>query len=209
MKTAKLAAAAEVNSKNGEARDQRLHAMDYLEYADLQSGRVSKARAVLDEMKGLPPASGLTLTGNYGAAAIPARYAIELGNWEQAAQLRVAEDGVPWAQAITWTAIGVGSARSKNLEKAAQAEQKLAALRDSIAKQNNSYWSNQVEVERREVAAWIAEQHGKSADALQLARFAAALEESMDKAAVTAGAVTAAREMLAELLLLEHHAKDS
>ena len=138
LKSAELAAAAEVNSKNGEARDQRLHAMDYLEYADLQSGRVSKARAVLDEMNGLPPASGLTLTGNYGAAAIPARYAIELGNWEQAAQLRVAEDGVPWAQAITWTAIGVGSARSKNLEKATQAEQKLAALRDSIAKQNNS-----------------------------------------------------------------------
>jgi hypothetical protein len=81
LKSAELAAAAEVNSKNGEARDQRLHAMDYLEYADLQSGRVSKAKAVLDEMKGLPPASGLTLTGTYGAAAIPARYAIELGNW--------------------------------------------------------------------------------------------------------------------------------
>jgi tetratricopeptide (TPR) repeat protein len=208
MKSAELAAAAEVNSKNGEARDQRLHAMDYLEYADLQSGRVGKAKAVLDEMNGLPPASGLTLTGNYGAAAIPARYAIELGNWEQAAQLRV-EGGVPWAQAITWTAIGVGSARSKNLEKATEAEQKLAALRDSIAKQNNSYWSNQVEVERREVAAWIAQQNGKSEDALKLARSAAELEESMDKAAVTPGAVTPAREMLAELLMIGHQPKES
>jgi hypothetical protein len=36
-----LAAAAEPNSKNGEARDQRLHAMDYMEYAYLQSGRVA------------------------------------------------------------------------------------------------------------------------------------------------------------------------
>ena len=105
----------------------------------------------MDEMKGLPPASGLTLTRNYGRRRSRA-YAMELGDWEQAAQLRV-EDGVPWAQAITWTAIGVGSARSKNLEKGFQTEQKLAALRDSIAKQNNSYWSNQVEVERREVAA--------------------------------------------------------
>jgi tetratricopeptide (TPR) repeat protein len=209
LKSAELAAAAEVNSKNGEARDQRLHAMDYLEYADLQSGRVSKAKAVLDEMNALPPVSGLTLTGNYGASAIPARYAIELGNWEQAAQLRVVEGSVPWAQAITWTAIGVGSARSKNLERAAQAEQKLAALRDSIAKQNNSYWSNQVEVERREVAAWIAQQNGKSEDALKLARSAAELEESMDKAAVTPGAVTPAREMLAELLMIGHQAKES
>jgi tetratricopeptide (TPR) repeat protein len=209
LKSAELAAAAEVNSKNGEARDQRLHAMDYLVYADLQSGRVSKAKAVLDEMNGLPPVSGLTLTGNYGASAIPVRYAIELGNWEQASQLRVVEGAVPWAQAITWTAIGVGSARSKNLEKASQAEQKLADLRDTIAKQNNTYWSNQVEVERREVSAWIAEQNGKPEEALKLARLAAELEESMDKAAVTPGAVTPAREMLAELLMIGHRPKES
>lgn len=209
LKSAQLAAAAEADSKNGEARDQRLHAMDYLMYADLQSGRVSKAKAVLEEMNALPPVSGLTLTGNYGAAAIPARYAIELGNWEQAAGLRVAESGVPWAQAITWTAIGIGSAHSKNLEKAAQAEQKLADLRDAIAKQNNTYWSNQVEVQRREVAAWIAEQNGKPEEALKMARSAAELEESMDKAAVTPGAVTPAREMLAELLMMSHQPKDS
>jgi tetratricopeptide (TPR) repeat protein len=209
LKSAELAAAAEATSKNGEARDQRLHAMDYLEYAYLQSGRVNQAKAVVDEMNSLPPIAGLTLTGNYGSAAISARYAIELGKWEQASQLRVREESVPWAQAITWTAIGIGSARSKNPERAAEAEQKLAALRDAIAKQNNSYWSNQVEVQRREVAAWIAEQGGKSADALQLARSAAEFEESMDKSAVTPGATTPAREILAELLLIEHQPKDS
>jgi tetratricopeptide (TPR) repeat protein len=209
LKSAELAAAAETTSKNGEARDQRLHAMDYLEYAYLQSGRVNQAKAVVDEMNSLPPIAGLTLTGNYGSAAIPARYAIELEKWEQASQLRVREDSVPWAQALTWTAIGIGSARSKNPERAVAAEQKLATLRDAIAKQNNAYWSNQVEVQRREVAAWIAEQGGKSADALQLAHSAAELEESMDKSAVTPGAITPAREILAELLQIEHQPKDS
>ena len=209
LKSAELAAAAEPTSRNGEARDQRLHAMDYLEYAYLQSGRVNQAKAVVDEMNSLPPVPGLTLTGNYGSSAIPARYAIELGKWEQASQLRVQKESVPWAEAITWTAIGIGSARSNNPERAVEAEQKLAALRDLIAKQNNSYWSNQVEVQRREVAAWIAEQNGKSADALQLARSAAELEESMDKSAVTPGAITPAREILAELLLIEHRPKDS
>jgi tetratricopeptide (TPR) repeat protein len=208
-KSAALAAAAEATSANGEARDQRLHAMDYLEYADLQSGRIKQAKAVLEEMSALPPVTGLTLTGNYGSAAIPARYVTELGDWEQASHLRVHEDGVPWAQAITWTAIGIGSARTKNLDRASQAEQKLAALRDAIAEQNNSYWSDQVEVQRCEVAAWIAEQNGKSADALQLARRAAELEESMDKSAVTPGAITPAREMLSELLLLEHRPQES
>ncbi len=209
LKSADLAAADENVSKNGEARDQRLHAMDYLEYAYLQSGRVQKAKAVLDEMNSFPPVSGLTLTGDYALAAIPARYAIELGNWELASQLHVREDGVPWAQAIAWTAVGIGSARSKHPERAAQAEQKLATLRGAIAKQNNSYWSNQVEVQRREVAAWIAEQAGNPEEALKLARSAGELEESMDKAAVTPGAVTPAREMLAELLLLHHRPQEA
>jgi tetratricopeptide (TPR) repeat protein len=209
LKSAELAAAAEATSKNGEARDQRLHAMDYLEYACLQSGRVAKAKAVLDQMNSLQPFPGLTLTGDYASAAIPARYAVELGNWEQASQLRAGETAVPWGQAITWTAIGIGSARLKKPEVAIQAEQKLAALRDAIVKQNNSYWSNQVEVERREVAAWIAEQSGKSDDALKLARSAAELEESMDKAAVTPGAITPAREILAEFLLIGHQPRES
>lgn len=183
--------------------------MDYLEYAYLQSGRVKPAKAVLDEMNSLQPVTGLTLTGDYALAAIPARCAIELGNWDQASGLKVRREGVPWAQAITWAAIGVGSARGKDLDRAAQAEQMLSSLRDVIAKQNNTYWSNQVEVQRRAVAAWIAEQSGKPTEAIATMRTAAELEESMDKHAVTPGAVTPAREMLAQLLLLEKQPQQS
>ena len=200
QRSAELAAAAEKTSKNGEARDQRLHAMDYLEYAYLQSGRVQQAKGVLDQMNSLPPVNGLTLTGNYATAAIPARYAMELGNWEEASKLQAGNDGTPWGQAITWMAIGVGSARSKHLERAAQAEQTLASLRDATNKQNNTYWANQIEVQRREVAAWIAQANGKSEDAVTQMRSAAELEESMDKHAVTPGSVTPAREMLAQML---------
>jgi tetratricopeptide (TPR) repeat protein len=209
LRSAELAAAAEASSKDGEARDQRLHAMDYLEYAYLQSGRVQKAKGVLDEISTLPPVPGLTLVGTYSEAAVPARYAIELGKWEQASQLQPPAHSAAWVQAITWAAVGEASARSKNLERARQAEDKLAALRDDIAMQNNAYWSKQVEVQRREVAAWIAEATGRSEDALKTARSAAELEDSMDKSGVTPGPVTPAREMLAELLLLEHQPKES
>jgi tetratricopeptide (TPR) repeat protein len=208
-KSAQLAAAAESTSKNGEARDQRLHAMDYLAYAYLQSGRVKQAKAVLDEMNSLPPVGGLTLTNDYAVAAIPARYALELGNWQEASELRARRDAVDWTQGITWMAIGVGSARSGNLERAGQAEQTLASLRDAVTKENNVYWSNQVEVQRREVAGWIAEKGGKTAEAIATMRSAADLEESMDKNAVTPGAVIPAREMLAELLLKENHPQES
>jgi tetratricopeptide (TPR) repeat protein len=204
-----LAAEAEATSTNGEARDQRLHAMDYLAYAYLQSGQVNQAQAVLAKLNSLASVAGLTHTGNYASAAIPARCAIELGNWKQASELQVRKEGVPWAQAITWAAIGEGSARGGDLDRATQAERALASLVDTIAKQNNIYWSNQVEVQRREVAAWIAEKSGKNSDAIATMKSAAELEESMDKDAVTPGAVTPAREMLAELLLLEKQPQDA
>ena len=209
QRSEKLATEAEASSTNGEARDQRLHAMDYLAYAYLQSGRVKEAQAVLVELHSLASVAGLTLTGDYAIAAIPARCTIELGNWKQASELQVRKEGVPWAQAITWVAIGEGSARSGNLDRAAQAEQTLAFLVSTIAKQNNAYWSNQVEVQRREVAAWIAEKGGKSSDSIAIMRSAAELEETMDKDAVTPGPVTPCREMLAELLLLENHPRES
>lgn len=204
-RSAALASESERSSRNGEARDQRLHALDYLEYAYLQSGQVKKAKGVLAEMNSLPSIPGITLTGAYAIAAIPARYTVELGQWKEASGLQARSEGTPWAQAITWMAIGIGSARSNNLERAAQAEKTLAGLRDATAKQNNTYWANQVEVQRREVAAWIAEQGGKHEDGLTMMRSAAELEESMDKDAVTPGAITPAREMLAELLLLAKH----
>jgi len=199
-RSAQLAAADEANSKTGEARDQRLHAMDYLEYAYLQSGQMKQAKAVVEEMDLLPELSGLTLTGNYARAAIPARYAMEAGNWDQAGKLAVMADGVPWARAISWFAIGIGSARLKDSPRAAQAEQMLASLRDEAARKGDSYWSNQIEVQRREVAGAIQEQNGQEAEAVASMRSAADLEESMDKHAVTPGAVVPAREMLAQLL---------
>ncbi len=171
LRSAQLAAAAEPTSTNGEARDQRLHAMDYLEYAYLQSGRVHQAKAILEQMRSLPPLPGLTLTGDYALAATPARSAVELGNWAEASSLKVREEGTP--------------------------------------KQNNTYWSNQVEVQRREVAGWIAQASGKGPDAIAQLRSAAELEESMDKHAVTPGAVTPAREMLAEVLHQQKHPQDA
>ena len=204
-----LAAAAEPTSKNGEARDQRLHAMDYMAYAYLQTGRVADAQSVLAKMNKLPAATGLTQTGDYALAAIPARCALELGKWKEASALQVRKDGVPWTQALTWMAVGVGSARSGDLQRAAEAEQALANLRDALAKQNNTYWSKQVEVQRAEIEAWVSQQAGHSNDATTRMTAAADLEESMEKYAVTPGAIIPAREMLGQLLLQQNRPEDA
>jgi tetratricopeptide (TPR) repeat protein len=200
VKSAQMAADAEATSKDGEAREQRLHAMDYLVYAYLQSGRVKQAEAVLAAMNSFPPLPGTSFIAGYANAAIPARCAIELRDWKRAAGLQAQATGAPMVRAITWNAIGVGSARVGDLARAAEAERALASLAASV--QNDTYVSNQVEVQRREVVAWIAEKSGKSADAIATMRSAAELEESMDKSGVSPGVVTPAREMLAELFAL-------
>jgi tetratricopeptide (TPR) repeat protein len=184
--------------------------MDYLEYAYLQRGRVKDAKSVLDEMKSLPPLRGsnLTLTGDYATAAIPARYTLELGKWEDGAKLQPVAGGVPWAQAISWMAIGISAARSNDLTRAAEAERNLITLRDA-AQPKSIYWSSQIEVQRREVAAWIAQASGKSEDAIAGMHSATELEESMDKDAVTPGAVIPARELLAQMLQLQKRPQDS
>ena len=210
LRSAELAKEAEATSQNGEAREQRLHAMDYLEYAYLQRGRVSDARSVLDEMNSLPPLRGPNpaLAGDYALAAIPARYTLELGKWDDAARLQPVAGSVPWAQSITWMAVGLGAARSHDLARAQEAERSLAALRDA-AQPKSAYWSNQIEVQRREVAAWIAQAAGKPEDAVAGMRSATELEESMDKDAVTPGAVVPARELLAQMLQIQNRPHDS
>ena len=210
LRSAELAKEAEATSQNGEARDQRLHAMDYLEYAYLQRGCVNDAKSVLGEMNSLTPLRGshITLTGDYAIAAIPARYTLELGKWDDAARLQAVAGSVPFAQAITWMAVGIGTARSNDLTRAAEAERNLATLRDA-AQPENVYWSNQIEVQRREVAAWIAQASGRTEDAIAGMQSATELEESMDKDAVTPGAVVPARELLAQMLQLQNHPQDS
>jgi tetratricopeptide (TPR) repeat protein len=204
-----LAAAAEPGSKNGEARDQRLHAMDYMEYAYLQSGRVTDAQTVLTNMNALAPVGGLTLTGDYALAATPARYALELGKWEEASKLSARQNAVPWAQAITWAAIGVGAARAGNAQRAAEAKQSLEKLHEQTTKLHNDYWAKQIQVQISEVDAWMAQQSGNAAKAATAMTAAADLEESMDKHAVTPGAVVPAREMLGQLLLEQKHPQES
>jgi tetratricopeptide (TPR) repeat protein len=200
LRSAELAKQAEAASTNGEARDQRLHALDYAEYAYLQRGRVRDAQAILEQVKSLTPVPGLTLTGEYALAAVPARYTLELGKWEEASRLQPRAESVSWAQAITWMAVGLGASRSRDIARATEAEKNLVRLRDDAAQRKNTYWSNQIEVQRQEVAAWIMQASGKSAAAIAGMRAAAELEESMDKSPVTPGAVVPARELLAQLL---------
>src|SRR5206468_6979524 len=71
----------------GEAeRSDRLHALDYMVYADLQLARDGDAKAGVEEVRLMPAGEGATAMASvYSRAAVPARYAIERGQWAEAA----------------------------------------------------------------------------------------------------------------------------
>lgn len=193
----RAAAAAGAEGDVGE----QLHAMDYMTYAYLQLARDDDARRVMDQAARVAVSPSVRFSGPYGAAAIPARYAVERGDWRGAAGLTPAPSNYAYAEALTYFARGLGRARSGDAAGAEADAGQLARLRDTLAAAHNDYWAKEVEVSRRGVAAWAALARGKSADALTLMGSAADDEDGREKHIVTPGRIIPARELLGDMLL--------
>jgi hypothetical protein len=177
------------------------HASDYAVYAYLQLGRDAAARsAIEDAFKVIVPRPAPAATP-YATAAMPARYALERGDWRGAMQLVPAAGGVPYAEAITWFARALGAARTGNVAAAEQDAAELAARYKTLVEAGNVYWATEVEVQRRAVAGWIALAQKNTDEALKLMRDAADLEDKNEKHIVTPGRVLPARELLGDMLL--------
>jgi len=190
----------------GAASFDELHAVDYLVYAYLQQGETEKARELLEKVKRVTKIDNPTnFAGLYAISAVPGRYALERRQWKEAAALTVpsniAWEKVPYAEANIHFARAIGAARSGDLAIARDAVARLAAIRQSLLDQKNSYWADQVEIQRLGGAAWIAHAEKNDDEALKLMRAAADLEASTEKHPVTPGAIIPARELLAEMLV--------
>jgi tetratricopeptide (TPR) repeat protein len=148
---------------------------------------------------GAPPAAGY-----FAIAAIPARYALERGAWAEAARLQLLPSPVPFADAVTWFARALGAARIGDTSAAATAIAALQGIRERLVQAGESYWSEQVEVQRRSAVAWRAFAAGRTDLALAEMRAAAEREDATEKNAITPGPLAPARELLGEMLLAAH-----
>ncbi len=194
-------------AQRGGQLHEQLHAMDYQAYAYLQTGQDVKARELVEAAPRVaagrnvtagaaPPAAGL-----YATAAIPARYALERGAWSEAAQLTPQASGSPQAEAVLWFARGIGAARSGNAAGAKDALAELQTRIDRLQSAGETYWAEQVSIQKLGVAAWTALAEGRTADALAGMREAADREDKTEKSAISPGPLAPARELLAEMLL--------
>jgi tetratricopeptide (TPR) repeat protein len=182
-----------------------LHAMDYLEYAYLQTGQDTRAKELADQIAKVSALDKPSFQAGYALAAIPARYALERRAWKEAAAITTRPTTFPWAQypydeAIVQFARAVGGARSGDLATAREALARLTAIQQGLQGQKGFDWATQVEIQRRAAAAWLARAEGKNDEALAMLRSTADLEDSTDKHPVTPGAILPAREQLADLL---------
>jgi hypothetical protein len=180
-----------------------LHALDYLAFAYLQQGRDSAARRVVEEAARadtLKP--GGHFASFYALAAIPARYALERGDWNAATRipLRPTSDFLP-TQAFVRFARGLGAARMRDTTVARAEAAALAADRDNLAHAGESQWAREIEGNRLTIEAWIAQANSDSATAVHLADSAATLEDGTEKHPVMPGRILSARLLLGELLL--------
>jgi hypothetical protein len=181
----------------------RLHALDYVMYGYLQLGRDREARGVVKEIKAIDRVAPgeQPLVSAYPLAAIPARYALERGDWTAAASLpvRPSPEFRP-AEGITHYARGIGAVRSGDPTAALEEARALMTLEESLPPAQ-SYWAGLLRAQRLGVEAWVAMAQGDTARATALAAEAAELEAVHDKHPVTPGHVLPVRELQGDLLV--------
>jgi tetratricopeptide (TPR) repeat protein len=185
----------------GAAHPSEPHHLDFAEYALLQMGKEQQARQLRDESNAIKKL-GFDFLGSYtGPAAVPARFALERQAWNEAAGLEPRGSQFPQAEAITYFARAIGSARGGNPLAADQEVGKLKELRAALEKANQSYWAEQVEIQMLAASAWIAQAKGQKEEAVKFMRAAADLEDNSEKHIAMENRLYPMRELLGDLLL--------
>jgi tetratricopeptide (TPR) repeat protein len=194
-------AAAQQQGDTGEM----LHAMDYLVYAYLQSGRDKEADQVIHQLADLPSLDTSEFKISYAAAAMPIRYAVERGQWTDASNVIFPPvSAPPHVIAIAFWSRGLGLVRAGHVTNIREDIQQLQQLEAQLRTSGNSYWATQVGILSRELMAWSAQASGKPDEAVALMRSAADEEDAIEKLPVTPGPILPAREQLGSLLLQQN-----
>ena len=194
---AAAAAAAQATRAHLADSGYQFHAMDFLDYAYLQSGQLAKARELVEELKHVPGASTEEIADEQ--AMFAARNALESHQWKEAATLAIPHIKLRW-QDDTYFARAIGAARSGDVAGARQDLEKLKeiiAAREAHSKKMGNAGYPGTAIDRLEVEAWLAISEGKTDAALQGIEKAVKREEDEG---VTYSRIPA-REMQADMLL--------
>jgi len=179
----------------------QFHAMDFLVYAYLQSGREAEAQKVIEEVKAMPVTHDMYGVGIdvrvYAQANFEASYALELHDWQKAAALTPVPGADPEYAAVTYLAKAVGAARSGQIESAQKDIDELKAIAKTLRDTKKTGEADFLDREIGAPQAWIDHAQGKDDEAVKLLRPIA--EKETDGFSETG--YLPAEEMLGDLLL--------
>jgi tetratricopeptide (TPR) repeat protein len=198
---------AEIARARNEVFDE-VHAMDYLVYAYLQTGQTAAARQVLDGLGRFDDWRPPVPIAYYALAAMPARWVLERGAWDEAAALDTRRFDAPFVDAITAFTRATGAARTGRPDAAASDTAALGGNAAALAGRD-PYWHEQVEILRIAADGWVAFARGERDKGLALLNEAAEREGRTEKHPVTPGPLMPAREQYAEMLMLADRPVDA
>ena len=185
------------------------HLSDFLVYAYLQTARDRDARQVVDSLPALKRFFVSQLAIDTALAAIPARFALDRGRWDEAAQLPVRDSQFAAAQSISYFARALGAARSGN---AAAARAELAHLDEieaKLATAKDDYWAGQTRIQKQAAAAWVTLSEGQRDEAIAAMRKAADLDDASEKNVAMENKLVPIRALLGELYLAVGMSKEA
>ena len=184
-----------------------LHAYDYMTYAHLQMGQDRAAQAVRDSAVAITKRPD-NFAAAYAYAAIPARLALERGDWATASRLPLtpAADAYPWskypqAEASNAYARALGAAALRDAAATETELVRLARLRDAATELKIGYWAEQIGIQIDVVRGFAAFKAGQTEAGIAGLQKASEREDASEKHAVTPGPLLPAREVLAAALL--------
>ena len=189
----------------------QFHALDFLVYAYLQTGRERDAQKIIDDVRAMPTMKDMYGMGFdprlFALSAFTASYALELHRWSDAAKLTPVSGAGDVNQSITYTARAIGAARSANVAQAQKEISQLESIQKKLAankkKERGEY--EDVTDELTVAKAWLAYAEGKHDDAVRLLRTVADKEEG--EAEASQG--IPAHEMVGDMLLESGHREEA
>jgi tetratricopeptide (TPR) repeat protein len=198
-------AASEVATGAHIGAENRLHAMEFLQYAYLQSGRVDEARAIAAEAATVREQD--TSYSDYYLtveARFPMLLAIETRDWALGASLKPVPGAHWYSEAHTLLANSMAAGQLHDANAAKVAASRLDEVLALAGNPTLPPGSSSANI-RDEIHAWAAFAQGDVPRATRLLRAAADLQDRVGKGEVE----LPAREMLAQILLLDGQAAEA
>jgi len=183
----------------------KLHPLESLVSAHLQLAQDAAAKRFVDEARVLASPDIDDPAAAYALATIPARYAVERGQWSEAARVALpgtaTSERFPEAAATVSFVRGAASVRTGDVATARKELEQLQALREVLANRKESAWSARIDVDNQALLAWVLAAEGKRDDAVRTMRTAADLDDRAVAPHRAAEAIVPARLLLADMLL--------